>query len=217
MLPVVQTRTLKRQFAFASAPHLFDRPSSGIGKHQGPEVIDGGDRLKGRVDTRATGYDRAGKRPTRKTGQPKRDQDERRAEQVPSIGSCVDGRHPILVLEALTAGVRSSVPDSFCCLANHRGDNRRSFARESGLETELRPPARASQQILDQRYARGGVPRCAERTTTWCVLLPGPWWHRDRVWSTIANWQAWEPRSSRRASAPSNGNRAHRWADLSVD
>jgi len=36
-----------RQFVFARAPHLLDLPAPGVGKDQGPEIVDAGDRLVG--------------------------------------------------------------------------------------------------------------------------------------------------------------------------
>src|ERR1700694_2008104 len=47
MLPVVKPWTLKSEFAFAGTPHLLNLPASGVGKDQGPEVVDAGDRLVG--------------------------------------------------------------------------------------------------------------------------------------------------------------------------
>jgi hypothetical protein len=47
MLPIVQARTFKSQFAFAGPPHVLDLPAPGIGKHQGPQIICGGDRFSG--------------------------------------------------------------------------------------------------------------------------------------------------------------------------
>src|SRR5258708_30101756 len=66
---------------------------------------------------------------------------------------------------------------------------------------------------LSKNVQQEPSPCALSHTKAWCAPLPCPWWHSHREWSTIANWRAKELRSFRPASAPSNGNRAHRWAD----
>jgi len=52
-LPVPQTWTLERQFAFVFPPGELNLPATCVGKHDPPSILRAGDRLKGRADTRA--------------------------------------------------------------------------------------------------------------------------------------------------------------------